>query len=208
MQGLRSVNEERTHQGKPNLPEEILLMIQAYFIGNGKPSEEESSDLSDHDRKLVDRNFSLTIQSPKFTNKIVTPKHVYLAIPWDVSHKFPERKQRQPGKCCTRPSIFVDKRLEENYGETSENTEAYIVDQDLRITRERVLAINKAIRDLDLRVYNAKEGLTRTTECDVGTTVEDAQFEEKAFVRGLKLWKPRVVALVQTDIWLSEVPEF
>ena len=78
------------------------------------------------------------------------------------------------------------------------------MDQDLRITKEKVLTINKAIRDLGLKVYTSGQAWTRSTECDVSTTFEDVQFRSIRPPQGEKLWIPRVIMLQQAELVLRE----
>ena len=97
----------------------------------------------------------------------------------------------------------------ENYTLPSENTNKnYFIDQDLRITKERIFIINKAIRDLNLEVrLPGLNCVGRTTECDIPTAPGDIGYELMKSSRGDELWKPRVIMVQKTEIDFTEVKD-
>ena len=85
---------------------------------------------------------------------------------------------------------------------------SYFLDQDLRVTKKRILIINKAIRDLDLTVrHPTTTAFARTTDCGVSTRPEDVRYELVTSARGDKLWKPRVIVMQNTNVQFTEVKD-
>lgn len=137
--------------------------------------------------------------------------HFYLSVPWDLCLKSSVSKQVAPqsGSCCNSAVTSVTQEIYAGYSEVrrAQSAEDFFLDQDLRITRGKILAINKAIRDLNLTVHNSGHGYTRFTECDVSTTYEDVQFKSTSLPNKGKMWMPRVIVLQQTEIILQEMGE-
>lgn len=132
---------------------------------------------------------------------------VYLCIPWDLASKLSNGGLSENGKCCGLPTTSVSVRAFAGYPgneQRERHTEGIFVDQDLRITRERILIINKAIQDLNLTVCHPRGGFARTTECDIQSARTDSGFAKTKFAGGQELWKPRVIALQISEIVLVE----
>ena len=83
----------------------------------------------------------------------------------------------------------------------------FLVDQDLSIAKEKVFAINKAVRDLNLTVCNPDGGYSRFTSCEVLTTYEDGRFKSTERPRRHIVWQPRVIMFYKTELKLQEVQE-
>ena len=106
----------------------------------------------------------------------------------------------------------VSGTVEAGYGadhpSKEQNEAAFLLDQDLTVTRKKTLAINKAIQCLNLEVCNLITINRRTTDCDVRSeSAKDIKFAMGTSTRGERLWKPRVVVLLNTKIEMNEVED-
>ena len=160
------------------------------------------------DCKFVEKEFSLTIQGVQ-SDDFGATANLYLRIPWDFhEYRFAEKSD----KCCGSISASVSGTVAVGYGSDNPTKEEYqtgfLVDQDLTITRRKTLVINRAIQTLNLKVCRAYEVWSRTTDCGVRSeSAGDLHFVLGTSTRGEKLWKPRVIALLKTNIDMREVED-
>jgi hypothetical protein len=96
---------------------------------------------------LIEKSFSLTIEAVPSPPRLRETSHLYLSIPWDLCHQsvISNPGLPQPGKCCKSAVSAVAQSITAGYTgfERAQNTEAFFVDQDLQITRKKILTSTK-----------------------------------------------------------------
>ena len=143
-------------------------------------------------------NFSLAFRNFNYYE-------AYICIPWDVCRKssISEEPRSQTRKCCRNARTSVTQVVKADYIITpvwKRQMTHYQIDQDLGITREKVLTTNRAIKDLHLEVSSSTQADTRITDCDASITSEDARFRSTASSSNGKLWIPRVFVALESEV--------
>ena len=91
-------------------------------------------------------------------------------------------------------------------GITVYGVSGFLVDQDLTITRQKTLAINKAIHNLNLEVCEQNVIWSRTMDCDIiSKSSKDLEFVMGTSTPGEKLWEPRVIVLLKREVEAGSV---
>ena len=100
---------------------------------------------------MIEKNFSLAILGSRLGYSEGQTPFLYLSIPWDLCHKSSVSKLGLPqsGNCCQSANTNVTRTLTAGYitNKRAQEVETFFMDQDLQITRQKILTINKAIRD-------------------------------------------------------------
>ena len=142
--------------------------------------------------------FSLNIQfatEPR-GNREFQRKHlnyVYLCIPWHLRGHYGD---------SLGASSMIDNDLD-HYASVEapaitfyeQRPQSCLIDQDLTVTREKTLLINRAIRELGLEVVT-NHRMPRQTDAQIMTGWKDFKFESTMSPNLGTLWQPRVILLL------------
>ena len=119
--------------------------------------------------------------------------YVYLCIPW--SHRWHSEDARPGPK-------MMDNHIDDYAGVevhdsllVEQQPDSCLVDQDLTITEDKVLSINRAIRELGLDV-SSKHHMSRQTAEGAGASRKDFKFKSTTSPDLGTIWQPRVILLL------------
>lgn len=160
----------------------------------------ETDPYDEQHLELINKHFSLKI---KTAGRSFRENDIFLCIPWDLNVKNPG-----VGSLCHSISAEAEGEIHAGYYDNVQEFscgQAYFVDHDLRVTKNKVILINKAIRDMQLEVSSTQRA--RFTKSEVSSTTSDFKFKQEDNPNGGKLWWPRVIALQEVHLELQEGQE-
>ena len=70
------------------------------------------------------------------------------------------------------------------------------------MTEGKIFTINQALQALRLTVCDPEEGLSRLTDCEGSTALEDFYFRWRGLSNRWRIWLPRIIMTVMTDLVL------